>query len=108
MSKNAVKNLDLYAAPAGRVQLFGKEHDVLQMDGFGYRTVREYQADEQSDVLWPLAARLIPTLTPDEVDKLTAVQVGAILAVAQTPITAIEDQFPNSDRPADESRPAEA
>ena len=94
-------NLDLLDDVVGRVTLFGKDHDVLALDGAAYRMLYDLEANKRGDVrpLFDIAARIVPSLTADEVGRLTAMRVGAILAIAGAPVQAVESEFPNSDGP---------
>lgn len=105
-----VQNLDLLSTAAGRVMLKGQERDVLQIDGAGYLALYQLEEAGNTDIrpLYDVAARMVPSLSEAEVLSLTAVQVGAVLAIARRLVFAIEEQFPNSDGPTEsESPPAQ-
>lgn len=103
-----VQNLDLLSTVAGRVVLLGQERDVLQIDGDGYRALYVLEEDGNTDIrpLYAVAGRMVPSLSPEELGRLTAVQVGAVLAIARALVFSVEDQFPNSDGPTESASPA--
>jgi hypothetical protein len=103
-SKKTV-NLDLLADIAGHVTVFGEEHVVEQLDGAAYRALYNLEAEGSSDIrpLYEAVARVVPTLTTEQVDRLKAKQVGAILAIAGHTVEEVESQFPNADGPATSS-----
>lgn len=113
--KKTVVRLDALAAEvAGVVELFGREHDVHQLDGEGYHVAVQIQTGE-IDILeqYKLAARMVPSLAPEEVAKLTARQVGVIITIADGRIREVaellradEGADPNGSGPADASPPA--
>lgn len=110
--KRPIVNLDLLATKAaGEVELFGRIHEVRQLDGAHYHVAQQLTRGD-IDILaqYELAAWCVPTLTPDEVGQLVAEQVGAIVAIADGRIReiaqAIQEADPNGERPAGESPPA--
>src|SRR4051812_13202823 len=101
MAAPKVVNIDLLADVAGHITAFGKEREVLQLDGGAYRALYELEAQGNADVrpLYATVARIVPSLTEKEIDRLTARQVGAILAVAGHTVTEVENAFPNGGGP---------
>lgn len=101
------KNLDEIDDIAGTVEIDGVAHNVLSMDGDGFRLMKKLNAGEikdDSDALWELGARLCPTA---DVWKLSGKKLGYLLGIAQLPAAEVEKQFPNADGPGETSPPAQ-
>jgi hypothetical protein len=107
-------NLDVFRDVAGVVTLgegvAKREYPVHHVDGETYRLlslVDEATPDQGVTMrLFDAAARCLsadPNAVPPEivamVDRLTAAQVGSILAIAQTPVQQLEKEFPNGSGP---------
>lgn len=95
-------NLDALAEIAGTVTVFGREVAVRQFDGESYRALELQREQGDASVVpsYAIAARLCPDLTADEVQRLNARQVGAILAIGARVIHAVEAALPNGASPA--------
>lgn len=86
-------NLDTLLAPvAGVVRLFGRAHDVQQLDGAGYHTLYVVETGAHQDLrpLYAIVERHVPSLTSEELERLTPEVVGAILAIASGRIRQVE------------------
>jgi hypothetical protein len=89
-------NIDPFATVAGHITVAGQEHDVLHLNGREYRTLR---SGADALAAYDIVLRIVPTLSEDEVYSLTAPQIGAIIAVADGQVVAVEKQFPNAEGP---------
>ena len=94
-----VVDLDAMDREAGRIRVFGREVVVEHADAHVYRALPTLDAMRDADIpaVYALAARVTPSLTAEEVDRLTGPQVGAILAIAVAGVQQVEDRFPNSE-----------
>jgi hypothetical protein len=99
-------NLDAIGDPvAGEVTIKGVTHQVLQLDGAGYEYMDATAAalrDGTFDVVASYAqvARVLPSLTTDEVKALRPAQVAAVFKIAGGQIEEVEAMFPNAVGPA--------
>lgn len=102
-------NLDLLGDHSGTIIVFGEERPVMHFSGADYRTYYNFEHGADVDVLalYAIVGRLVPSLSPEQLDRLTLKQVGAIIGVAGAPIRAVEESFPNSDGPATSGTPAQ-
>src|SRR3954466_10956464 len=101
MTQTNNANLDLLSEIAGTVDVGGQKNEVHDLDGLGYRELRAAEGtDRYTDVAYATVGRLVPTLTPAQVDKLTGKKVGVILAIADGRVADTESQLPNGSRPA--------
>lgn len=89
----APKILDLGAVRGDPVPVklpSGREVNVVPIDGntrLELKRLRETPDDQLTgDEMWALAARLMPDATSEEIEMLTAAQVGAVLRIASVGI----------------------
>lgn len=97
-------NVDALDEIAGTAIVFGRTIKVLHPDGDAYRSLLAIDAGTQDPnsilELYEAVARCCPDLTPAEIGRLRPQQIGALLGIAQNPISQIEEQFPNGNGPA--------
>ena len=99
------KSLIEYLAPVGEVELWpGRWVEVMPLDGASWHALNECAKDGRAapeiPVAYKIAAQVLPSLTPDEVMRLTNTQVGEVIGMATEPVTAaIEGADPNAVRP---------
>lgn len=122
-----ILDLDSLSAPAGRVVLHGEEHDVLPFDGASFHLMAQLQKEQErlskaeatpSDHLeflslaCKLAHRIVPTLSGEQVAKLSDKQLAAILQLGAGQVDAVEamiaHQQGNAKAPASKKRRARA
>lgn len=107
MSRNLPSvDLDAIDPTIATVTLFGRTVEVKALDGFAYEVYTQL-TDPAAKVnlaeVWDAAARVLPSLTSDEVRRLRLPQLGALLALAAGRVKAVEDRYPNSDGPTTET-----
>lgn len=91
-------NLDVIADEyAGSVVLFGETHQVRQIDGVGYDfAIGLQQGTVDVREGYALLAELIPSLSPEQVKKVTGVQLNAVLLIADCQVQAVEALYPKA------------
>jgi hypothetical protein len=101
-----VTDIDAIDDVAGFARVNGREVAVHHLDAITYRALRMLAEDPNGfNVLevYDAAHRACPELTRDEIDRLSATKVAAILAVAEAGVKAVEDQIPNAPGPTTEA-----
>lgn len=98
----------------------GTEATVKRLDGVMAHLWHEFTSAPEEDrdphILWQLGARCLPDVDQEVVDRLTAAQVGAVIAVASGNVDKVlaalkngigaEVEVPNSSSPATPSAPS--
>lgn len=91
---------------AGRMEINGAEHDVRQVTAGVYQSLKGAAPSENMDAIIASVREVVPTLTPEEVAKLTRDQMEAILMCAGGGIERVEAMFPNAVGPETPISPA--
>lgn len=97
-------DLDAIDEVAGEITLFGREVAVHPLDGYGYRTIIAWEKDAASVdplQLWEVAARVVPDLSRDEIDRLTPAKLGVLFTIAGYQVKQVEAAFPNGNGPTE-------
>lgn len=84
-SSAPIFDLDSLDVPAGEIVINGRTVEVRHPDGHTFNLVRLLESGDESlpiSDVYDVAHRLLPSLTRDEVDRLTARQVGRVLGIA--------------------------
>lgn len=111
----SIVDLDALYAPVARIKLFGIEHDVMPMSGVSYDVISQLSGADRGTPLTQLEAGQkviadsIPTLSAEQVKKLTLDQVTRIVEIAMDSILGVrkimENKSPNAESPAEETTP---
>jgi hypothetical protein len=102
--KGGVVDLDVLFQ-VRRVKLNGREITVKPLDGVSYQKLVELtksgpiQKGEDLLVMYDVAKRCLPDLAEDEVMKMSAPQIGSLIAVAQSSIEDVEATIPKRKAP---------
>lgn len=99
-------DLDALDVPIGTTTLNGRTVGVHALDALGYEVylaLGDAAAPVELPQVWEAAARVVPELSLDDVRRLKLPQLGALLALAAGQVRAVEDRYPNSDRPTAET-----
>ena len=78
----------------------GKRVRIHEPNRATVRLARRYDETKDEDLLWDLAAALMPDLSADEVDRLTNTDIRRVLAAMQDPIAALEQLAKNAAPPS--------
>jgi hypothetical protein len=81
-------NLDALIDPGLSVVLNGETVPVRPIDGACYKLLNE--KGTSVEVMYTIAARCLPSMTLDQVDTLTPVQVGAVVQLAAEGVQEVE------------------
>ena len=81
---------------------------VRPIDGKGYQLYREFQQTKDVALLWPIARRVLPEATQEEIDALTPAQCVAVISIAVGKADAVQAVLKNAARPPRETAVATA
>ncbi len=87
---------------AGRVRLEdGSVHEVLQSKGKHYQALKAVSSKEAMDLVYQIAAEVMPSASPQQIAELTLDQANAIIGIAGIGVAAVEAMYPpNGESPA--------
>lgn len=85
---------------AGRIKVDGVEHDVLQVKGGTYQSLRAAAPGEAMERVYRAVAEVCPSLTAEQVSALNLDQANAIIGIAGLGVEAVEKLYPNEESPA--------
>jgi hypothetical protein len=98
-------NLTSLRRPAGVIEIDGKKHDVLKLNGRQRQRIVSADTPLVPDA-YEVVAELVPTLAADGGHlALDADQVNAILLLAGQGLAAVEAMFPNGASPETPTSP---
>jgi hypothetical protein len=95
MPKPSHINLDQLRGDAGSVTLDGTDFRVLPIDGAGLHALRQAQDGNATGLeaaidLYEVAARYLPDVPRERVLRFSMAEVAAVLAIAQSHVTSVE------------------
>jgi hypothetical protein len=102
-------DLDALTDVAGKVRLYGDEHDVLQVSGSSFRKLRELQLSRTEGkapdltLLYEVVGQCVPTVPAEKLNDLSPQKLGAVLALAAGNVEQVEE-FAKAIREAIEKR----
>lgn len=119
-TKPPVLDLDALVKPVGRIKRFGKEHDVMPIDGVSqslfeqltdrHKAGEQVSLTEQSEIGAKIIAQLLPTMDAEDRDRLSLEERLRVIQMAAKAIEQvqefIEGQEGNGRRPSPKGRAA--
>lgn len=106
MGKTVISLDDIQSETAGRVSLFGNEHDVNAVDAAQYQRIQNH--DWQSGDLTPvieIVGELVQTLTTEERMKCKLPVLVRITQIAMGLVAIVDADLPNSSGPVTSQTP---
>lgn len=90
-----VVDIDALVRPVGRVRVFARIEPVMPVDSDGYKLIQTMgsggeDAGPQLDTARKVVARVVPTLTAEEIGRLTVTQIVAIISVCTRGVADVE------------------
>lgn len=107
MGKTVISLDEIQSEVAGRVALFGREHDVQAVDAAQYQRIQEH--DWASGDLQPvieIVSELVPTLATEERMRCKLPVLVRITQIAMGIVLKVEADLPNSSGPVSSETPA--